>query len=124
MSARAEFLNDVLITAVEGGIGYWSQVSAYRWSDGEGEPLEVASVIVHEMNDDDDGYKPEGVTVTSADIGRAIGKLMDKNVELSVHRDYRARIFSASMANEAGDLDAGDCDIIMQVAVLGNVVYG
>lgn len=28
---RAEFLSDVLTTAVEGGIGYWSSVSDYRW---------------------------------------------------------------------------------------------
>lgn len=28
---RAQFLADIITTAVEGGIGYWSTVSVYRW---------------------------------------------------------------------------------------------
>ena len=43
---------------------------------------------------------------------------------MSVHESYRQRIAEASRENDAGNIDAGDADIIAQAALLGEVVYG
>lgn len=39
-----EFLKDVLITALEGGIGYWSACSEYK--------PDAGYAVIHELNDD------------------------------------------------------------------------
>jgi hypothetical protein len=41
---REQFLADVICTAIEGGIGYWSVTYAYKWQDLP--PAEVWAAIV------------------------------------------------------------------------------
>jgi hypothetical protein len=116
---RQQFLNDVLITAVEGGINYWAAVSEYRW-DG----VEVASVRVHEFDEETGDYDKEGVMVMAGQLAGPIGQIIADGSEINLADDSVARIFIANRLNDAGEIDAGDADAIMQVAVLGDVVYG
>lgn len=115
---RQEFLTDVMTTAAEGGIGYWSQLSSYRWDA----PYAERGMTVHEMTDDESGYKEDGVLVTPDTIAAAIGRI--RRGEGSFHDSYRVRIVQASRDNDCGELDSLDCDLIVQMAVLGEVVYG
>ena len=124
MTDREQFLSDVLTTAVEGGINYWSAVSNYRWQDANGNAV-PASVTVHEMDDELGGYKEPGVPITTKEIGAAIRRIMDINDEIKYLGNHvRKEVFAASMDNDAGDIDADIADTIMQVAVLGEVRYG
>lgn len=121
---RNDFLTNVVVTAVEGGIGYWSQVDQYKWffpdlAGGTHEPSPGnganASAIVHELNDAGDDYKEEGVLFDLDAVERGIKKAI-----LCGHLE----IATASSINDAGDLDANHADVICQFAILGDIVYG
>jgi hypothetical protein len=116
---RKQFLNDVITTAVEGGIGYWSQVSDYHWGD------EIETTVrVHEL--DDDGTPDAiGVPITPAKIEDAIKLILTKDSHGDyIHSRIRSNIFEASAENDAGDIDADLADIIVQIAMFGKLVYG
>jgi hypothetical protein len=124
LTEREQFLSDVLITAVEGGVNYWAGVSYYRWQDKDGNDV-PASVTVHEMDDETGDYKEPGVPITTKEIGRAIARIMDTTDEIKHLPTWvRKDVFGASMDNDAGDIDANIADMIMQIAVLGEVTYG
>lgn len=116
-SVRDEFYDDVLITAVEGGIGYWSLGKDYRWSD-DG----PTSVDVREDNGEVDEPGP-WVHVDRASMVRAFSVLRS-DADLSLADSIRKRLVAAWREADAGGLDASDADIVVQVAVLGDVVYG
>lgn len=132
---RMTFLSDVVTTAVEGGIGYWSQVEDYRWYspdlDGgtaehpDGQPN--AYVTIHEVGDDPDDPDNVVKTIGVDDIARAI-KFIKKNADRPgpewMHKSIIANILLADRLNDAGELDAGDCDCIVQVAMFEKVIYG
>lgn len=132
MSETAKFLSDVLITAVEGGIGYWSVVGNYRtgidWSKDTGEEREdtrrPASVEVYEMDEDAGGYKSTGVPVSNKEIAKAFKLIMGKDEIKYCDRNWRKRMAAAYWAKDACDLDAGDADAVVQIALFGEVVYG
>lgn len=134
--SRAEFLDDVMTTAVEGGINYWSAVSEYRWDRSKHAPGKIG-VTVHEWHPDEgetnaDGYAENGVRVTPDDIARALGKIRAGDaVTLGMHdgliRDIRSidRTNNGDTGDLSGqDLDAGIADCIIQVAMFGKVIYG
>lgn len=132
---RASFLVDVLVTAVEGGIGYWSKVSDYCWYDpslGASGPCLYnvgeanAYVTVHEQGSE---LEPGRVaTVGVDDIARAMKKIANEEIvpELrpDIVRAIRVNNYTNGTSDEVLDIDATLADIIMQVAVLGEVIYG
>ena len=136
---RIAFLSDVLVTAVEGGIGYWSQCDGYRWDTDRWEYAELGVTLyvpAHEV-DAADYRLPVGhglieswgeetpaytVRVTLDAIASGIGIVT--RGEAGVHKDYIGDVFSASLHNDAGDIDAGTADMIVQAAVFGKVIYG
>lgn len=115
---RDQYLDDLITTAVEGGINYWAAVSDYEWSD-DG----PTSVVVYDLEAGDlDG---PGVPIGRAEIRKALALIMDATHEIKyLHSGARGRIFAATMENDAAEIDADDADTIMQVAVLGEIVYG
>ena len=134
MSKNALFLSDVIITAVEGGIGYWSRCVKYdhgtpdtvEWSERD-EKRHPAVAVIREMNEDESGYKKERLEVTNAVIGRAFKKIMDKKVEIPYASDkWRKRMVAAywDKENGAGDIDSCDADCIVQIGLFGEVRYG
>lgn len=129
---RAEFLSDVLTTAVEGGINYWAAVADYRWwsptlSGGTAEHsdgLANAYVTVHPADDDAD-FEPKTIGVD--DIARAINIIAKPGVRPSpewMSGESEELIKSASRENDCSEIDAGDADNILQVAMFGKVIYG
>lgn len=130
-----EFLASCIITAVEGGINYWACCADYKFP-GCDDGVDFAEVTVHESVEelDYDGptipgsrggeYKAEGKRVTMADIEAALGKVIDLSVGLALHEAHRIAIKTALMMDDAGMIDADLADHIMQVAVLGDVIYG
>jgi len=135
MSARSEereaFLQDVITTAVEGGIGYWSQCSHYQWvhwDDGRvmvtvgqrGDRTDCYAVV-HEVNDDESGYKEEALEINVEVIARGLRLLLDKQL---VNSRMRNSIGQADRENDAGYIDSDDADAIVQAGLLGEVRYG
>jgi hypothetical protein len=109
-----EFIRDIFTTALEGGIGYWSACALYRWDTVQ--PNEFVAVI-HELDPDDDetadehGYGP-AINIDHAVIVAGLTKMAEKYPQqfLDIVKDE--------------DYDAGDADIIVQLAIFGEVKYG
>lgn len=125
---RKEFLHGVFTTALEGGVGYWSQASTYRWSvnsDGKTEDLDGFIAVVHELNDDESGYKKQGLTVNRAVIQKGIRRILDRAEKCGVRDDIYANIAAADRSNgDAGDIDSEVADCIVQAGLFGEIIYG
>lgn len=125
-NARAQFLFDLFVTALEGGIGYWSTASKYHHSkppvtpdaDRE-EDLEGFYAVVTEDDSGEDEDKEH--RIDRALIEKGIAGLKDA---LGDDSERYKRIMAAVALNDAGELDAEDADIIVQVGLFADVVYG
>lgn len=123
---RAEFLGDVLGTALEGGIGYWSAASEiHRVGDYPHGDWQYSAVTLFEVGDGDTTCSVtnadcEGHRVDLDSVARGIAAL------LAPGRTYRHRVLlaHANRHNDAGDIDADIADDIVQCAALGSLVYG
>lgn len=137
--ARIQFLTDVLTTAVEGGIGYWSRAEDYCWSVEDPAERGVTLHVSAEDIEPGDLTLPFGhstgtdswsgetipfytVRVGLPDIARGVGIVT--RGEAGVASDYVGRIHGASIENDCGDMDALDADIVVQAAIFGKVIYG
>lgn len=109
--AREEFLKDVLITAVEGGINYWASVDDY-------EPYKGTVTIIEEE---------EGAPfkVTMDTVAKGIGIARKERIGSMIGLEYVKQFWLADETNgEDGDYDADIADQIIQLAIFGKVVYG
>lgn len=109
-------IRDIIITACEGGIGYWSVLDKY---DGpaidDGKPDALPLYIA----DDEDRQGP-WMRLGEAQIILGIERIL-KDYPMSRH----ARNVTEALAlNDASVLDADDCDGIVQCGVLGEITYG
>jgi hypothetical protein len=116
---RTEYLADIIIGAVEGGIGYWSATSAYRHS---GDPANTLAVV-HEYDDASDTYTADRHEITPDTIAHGITCIRRGDLR-NLSDGRRTAILAADRHNDAGDLDSDLCDCIVQVALFGDVVYG
>lgn len=116
---RALFLADVVITAVEGGIGYWARTRNYRWDEGDdaaGQAYATVEVF------DADGALADWKLVNADTVAHGIGKIRDANFK--INPDLRALILGADAENDAGNIDADAADVIVQAGLFGEIVYG
>ena len=122
-----ELCTDVLITAVEGGINYWAAVVSYEH---DGMPRHRHATVV-------DTEEPENgeQTVHLKDIDRAMRSIAKQAFDRRpgdprLLPDHTTRnIAGAYLAKDAcpdgcADIDAEVADVIFQVALFGEVIYG
>lgn len=132
---RSQFLTDVLTGAVEGGINYWAQVSDYHWfsptlDGGTAEHPEGqanAYVTIHETGDDPSDPDLVVRTIGIDDIARALGEIKANPQRPGpewMDSGTVASILLADRTSDAGEIDAGVSDCIVQVVLFGKVVYG
>lgn len=110
---RAEFLRDVAITAAEGGVNYWGGVVAY-------DP-DAGTFRVEETDGMGGGDGPVH-TVDGDLIERGIARLAVPGVQCAA--DIRGWVLRGSATNDAGEIDADAADVIVQVGLFGEIVYG
>jgi hypothetical protein len=114
VNAREQMFSDVIITAVEGGTGYWAVASGYHF---DGEDRHPASVTLTEQG------AHVGYPVTVHGIAAAMYRIAhDRTVK--VREDIRQDVGAALWSPDAADLDADDADAIVQVLIFGELVYG
>lgn len=105
----ASFIEDVVITAIEGGINYWATSIHDEFG-----------ALHFELQDTPEKGR---LTVTYEMVAEAIQRLV--NYEQTLAGSYIFdQIFGAVMRHDAGGIDASGADVIVQVAALGEVVYG
>jgi len=127
---RIQFLSDIITTAIEGGIGYWSACSQYQYDwDGEtrrsvGELVEGerTRATVQELDDSSGEYTGTVHEITIDTIARGIGKIRDN--EFGINSQIRKWITEGDRENDAGMIDADAADCIVQAGLFGELVYG
>ena len=121
---------DIMTTAAEGGIGYWSQIDVYKWSawyeDGwKVKGSNLLPVMPKNLEPDyellklrlDPGMMEKGeanpwIKVTPRMLTHAAEKAL-------IEYPHMVRL-----ENDTLDYDASGADVIVQIATLGEVVYG
>src|SRR5687767_7752643 len=115
-----QLLMDVLTTAVEGGITYWVEVADRIERDAD---LNV--LVVHGIKPDGggpDGDESKRYTATLFTVMLGLSRLLGGRVKVdpaiiqSIHR--------ALAEDDAGEIDAYAADVIVQVGLFGEIVYG
>lgn len=119
---RNEFLQDILTTAVEGGIGYWSECEGYHWDHEK--PWEARVVLY--CTEDPTLTGKDGVEVDVDSIARALAVFRDpeRAKRTKVSQPTIDAINRAYRECDAGDIDADLADIIVQVAIFDEVIFG
>lgn len=120
----AEFLHDIFTTALEGGIGYWSECSAYHWSKGGPDheaDLDFFHAIIEETESGED--EPPTHRIDREVILRGLSRLFTGEYR-GLHSSTAGRIMEAAITGNSGRLDASDADCLVQVGLFGEVVYG
>src|SRR5262245_50746043 len=121
MRVTEQFASDVIITAIEAGhtygIGYWAEILKYRHTP---EPAEAT--IQERESPTNDGAKPKRVTLNTAAIRRGIKLLSEGKIQ--VNKSLLGSILASAASDDATDIDGPSADVIVQVAVLGDIVYG
>lgn len=133
---RKDFLHSMFVTAMEGGIGYWSQATAYKWSkpgDGfEGRVEDVDGFYAKIVSDEGwgiDGIADDAELRIDIDvIARGVNLFCKQVAEGKLGDpgggDYFNELVKASRTNgRDGDYDAFGADCVVQLGLFGKVVY-
>jgi hypothetical protein len=112
-----KLLRDIIITACEGGIGYWSQLETYNGpaiDEGVGLPLKI--------REDLDGQYGEWMTLDLEQVALGFQRLVAERPDHPCTRRMVQAIVNYDNGNY--DYDADDADAIVQYGVLGSWTYG
>ena len=123
---RADFLASIIVTAVEGGIQYWSEHRDYKWKETPADDLLVSASVEIRADEDNREELPEWTRITPDSIEKALTMFRDPNVNqnLGTHSTNVKTIVGADATNDAGDIDSDLADQIVQVAAMGKVIFG
>ena len=131
---RQEFLSDLIVNFVEGGPYSWFGVRKYAWyfpdlAGGTAVPGPGGGPNAYaEIRIDPEGGEPSDETLTHwrpltvETIATGFEKLKAGPIA-GLNEEYRARLIGSDATNDAGELDINDVDIIVQAALLGEIVY-
>jgi len=115
-SIMRQLASDVIITAVEGGIGYWAYCRDYRWDN---EDDGVTRVDILDRLSGEDSVDAEWHVVDVQRMAEALERLKPSD---------NRRLFLAWAHAKCGedefDYDCLDADVAMQLCVLRKVIYG
>jgi len=96
-------VQNIFVTAMEGGIDYWATILVYDWPKIEGEIVNEDTGKRHEVN---------AMTVLDG----------IENVASRVGQDWYAGPLMERIETE--NYDASDADVIIQAGLFGEVIYG
>lgn len=116
-----QFLSDIITAAVEGGIGYWSQVQDYDWFNYFDRPAEeFYPTTVTVFDTEEHGEDAEPMHLTIEKVAEGINKLIT-GWPGAYTTNYTLKGLSTL---DAGEIDSDAADVIVQCALLGEIVYG
>jgi len=116
------FLRDVLDIAAEGGSNDWARFKTIERTADNGRARCV--VTEHEASTDA-GVKSR--EIGPVELRQAVVNILEQREDTGLTMPaprYATALLRAIVCGDAGDLDAIDADCVVQVAVLGELVYG
>jgi len=116
--ARAQFLQDVMTTAIEGGVSYWALANNVKRGGDDG--LDYLSYELCDMEEDEETRTWDRVDPAVIELG--IKRLIDGKVK--VRMDIIGSIAAGSAQNDAGNIDATCADCIVQAAIFNDIIFG
>lgn len=120
-TAYNELLHGLFTTAIEGGINYWNTyTNSYHWS----------------LHDEDDlmGFRAD-IEYVHPETDEMVESVIDRSVIAKGYRmavsEWRDKVRWSTEAppvvvteDSDWDYDAGDADVIVQLALFGRIVFG
>lgn len=113
---QQQFATDVLTTAIEGGINYWSTVLTI--SDRSPEPEQITAVVISE--DEDRTQR----TITSVALINTLASIEGFAEEIPQDIFDMLADAYADLDEGAGDIDAELADVLVQLTLFGEIIYG
>jgi hypothetical protein len=110
-------LRDLLCSAVEGGSNYWAEFSDSERTD----DLDYIRVRVVEITSHDDRPRRNRY-VTAEDLATGLERLA--KVAADEQRSGKFPAAGKHFADALGDHDATTADVVLQMTVFGDLVYG
>ena len=116
---RNRFLLDVFVTALEGGINYWAQIDKYKYGELSFSHLLYAHAVVKgsEGGPPDDWVRIDLETVSK-------GLEMLRGGQVRVNTNLLGDTLVAEATNDASEIDTELADCIIQLGLLGDIIYG
>lgn len=117
MKDRKQFLFDTVVTAAEHGISYWAIVCDYRWNNNP----EKLYAMVRIQDAESEKYH----SITLETVAKGLRRICVTGEPIQLRDDIYENILLANRTNGAqGDIDAECADVIVQVGLFGDVIYG
>ncbi len=114
---RQQMLKDLLTTAVEGGIDYWCAAKRVQREPGTGNVL----AVIGPMDVEDEDTKWPDITLDTVELG--MRRLVDGSA--TARRDIVGTVMTAwHQGLDKSNYDSETADVIVQVGLFGEIVYG
>lgn len=143
---RDNALHDIFVTALEGGIGYWSQATSYRWAleDGLTEDLHGFRAVIVDVEQQcepgefipdyaasrvrmSDGSYRWKYEINSETISRGVTRYIAyvRSLHSNVSEYWRKAAVDLDWGHwDDLDIDAEIADAIVQLALFDEIVFG
>lgn len=115
IDVRPALLVDLLVEARENGSGYWAVFTNVKRDSN----LNIVSCTVTERDSSEEDKPPKSMDVTPADLLTGFQRLADATFPAA-----KATLANLLCDEDSVDWDCSDADVILQLTVLGDVVYG
>jgi hypothetical protein len=109
LSVSSEFLSDVKITALEGGINYWAKVLSYNKYSREH--------LIQDLESNDKWY------ISNAVIFKGLNRILS-NPKFQIASRIKQYILNGVMEKDSGHIDAEAADCIVQAGLFNEIVFG
>src|SRR5262245_8041080 len=119
---REQAIADLFCTAMEGGIGYWSACSEYKWSDGNGNQIKEFRAVIQDVEDDEGKEYVIDYHVIRRGAQRLYKHLMDLPNPNTYHLNAMRNLAKGNFDDLDCDADTGD--MVVQFGLFNELVYG
>lgn len=110
-------LLDLLVTAVEGGSNYWASIKSVE-RDADGNYLKVKVTELEKSRDD---VNRVNRYVVPEDLAQGLQRLAER---IDSNHPQHFETAGTHFADALGDHDALTADVVLQMAVFGEIIYG
>lgn len=132
---RRRFLHGIFTTAIEGGINYWAQTSAYHWSDNGSDDINGFYADITECEEGDTNLRIDLDTMARGVqlfVKYCRGEITTQGEpvpeadqqEIPEGHYWREFLVAEQTQGRDGDYDAGVADEIVQFGLFGKSIYG